>query len=345
MVLVLWVIAMLSTVAMLYGVAVRGRYHAEVYALNDMEDMEAIASLALVVHRQLMFSSLDTAKEGSRHGFQPRTQAFLADRQVGVERPLWTESNEEMKGRIIPDGRVYTVKIEDRQYRLSVEAEQGKVDLNAVQDAFLHQLLRWLQGRNAREGDALADCLLDWRDSDNLVRLSGAEEEAYTRAGLVQVPADGPFASVDEMRLVLGMTPQLYFGPLGQGRGHEGFERWDGGLRDLFTVYNGTADVLLDYAPPPLRAFYEDLAAAGGAEGLAETQRRKSPPFPRPHFAGKSMGQTTGNGESSRVVLLKVNTGHAAYRVWLRVNEGRVSPKILRVEEDMHAMMARHVQK
>ena len=205
--------------------------------------------------------------------------------------------------------------------------------------------MRWLQGRNAREGDALADCLLDWRDSDHLVRMSGAEEEAYKRAGLVQVPADGPFTSVDEMRLVLGVSPQLFFGPLNLGRGKEGLERWPGGLRDLFTVYNGTADVLLDYAPPPLKAFFEDLAVVGGAEGLAETQRRETPPFPRPPFAGEIMGQAAGSGASLRVVLLKVDTGHAAYRVWLGVNEGRDSPKILRVEEDMYAMTARHVQK
>jgi general secretion pathway protein K len=45
---------------------------------------------------------------------------------------------------------------------------------------------------------------------DSLIHLNGAEDNAYLAAGKPYGAKDGPFDSVEELQLVLGMTPELY---------------------------------------------------------------------------------------------------------------------------------------
>jgi len=40
--------------------------------------------------------------------------------------------------------------------------------------------------------------------------LNGAKEPEYRAAGYPYVPRNGPFQSIDELELVMGMTPELY---------------------------------------------------------------------------------------------------------------------------------------
>ena len=57
--------------------------------------------------------------------------------------------------------------------------------------------------------DALTHAILDWRDEDDLPRVNGAEREQYLDENAVVLPANRPFADVEELRYVLGMTPEL----------------------------------------------------------------------------------------------------------------------------------------
>src|SRR5262249_21135882 len=56
----------------------------------------------------------------------------------------------------------------------------------------------------------LVDKILDWRDSNGLKHLNGATAEDYRAAGLAYRPRSGPFQSVDELQLVMDMTPELF---------------------------------------------------------------------------------------------------------------------------------------
>ena len=56
----------------------------------------------------------------------------------------------------------------------------------------------------------LAAAIADWRDGNTTVRPGGAEADAYYQAGHDYGPRNGPFASIQELQLVLGMTPPLY---------------------------------------------------------------------------------------------------------------------------------------
>jgi general secretion pathway protein K len=64
-------------------------------------------------------------------------------------------------------------------------------------------------GVGGRDADAVTDAILDWRDPDDQRRPRGAERSDYERAGKVG-PRNGPFATVEELREVMGVTPELY---------------------------------------------------------------------------------------------------------------------------------------
>lgn len=55
-----------------------------------------------------------------------------------------------------------------------------------------------------------ADRILDWREPGIGKRLNGAKAEDYRAAGIVYGPRKAPFESVEEVKLVMGMTAQLF---------------------------------------------------------------------------------------------------------------------------------------
>ncbi len=58
--------------------------------------------------------------------------------------------------------------------------------------------------------DALAQSIMDWTDVDDIARLHGAEKDDYIKAGLLALPANGPFRDVEDLQFVKGMTPEIY---------------------------------------------------------------------------------------------------------------------------------------
>ena len=78
---------------------------------------------------------------------------------------------------------------------MSIQDEDGKIDLNAAPD----ELLRGLfvsAGLDEDAGAALVDAIVDFRDEDDLTRLNGAEDRDYADAGLPYGAKDAPFEAV-----------------------------------------------------------------------------------------------------------------------------------------------------
>jgi general secretion pathway protein K len=90
----------------------------------------------------------------------------------------------------------------------AIESETGKADLNTATDALLVRVLSGAGGKdlNAR---ALVEKIADFRDSDGLRRLNGAEADDYRQAGLSHGPKDAPFDAIEELEQVLGIMPDL----------------------------------------------------------------------------------------------------------------------------------------
>ncbi len=226
LVLVLWVLALLAMVGGYYAVEARIRTNLERQYWSSLEAREAAASILLLV---------------AGHLAQPGTDPSQAQEE----------------GFFMADGTVYKVRLGSLPVTFSVRDEQGKLDLNnSSQEQILTLLSLFLPPEEAR---SVTDAIMDWRDSDGEPREDGAEEEYYLDLIPPYHPTNGPFRRVDELQLVKGMNQELFFGPLSMTKDGEE-EVWEGGLWELFTVYNQSGDVVEEYASSPLlTAFGQDL--------------------------------------------------------------------------------------
>ena len=98
---------------------------------------------------------------------------------------------------------------QDAALTITMTDEAGKIDINTALEALLRNLFQ-SQGLSADEAIAMVDAMADWRDVDTVKRLHGAEEAEYLAAGLKYKPANAPFQAIEELKRVLGMTPELY---------------------------------------------------------------------------------------------------------------------------------------
>jgi len=107
------------------------------------------------------------------------------------------------------DGTPYRVDFEGGTIVVRIWDEAGKIDVNSVSPALLDGLFAAFGVEPAARAE-LVDAVLDWRDADDRPRPAGAEADDYRRAGLDHGPRNGPFAAIEEVRLVAGMTAAVY---------------------------------------------------------------------------------------------------------------------------------------
>ncbi len=107
------------------------------------------------------------------------------------------------------DGAVYEIPFAGARIRMRVYDEAGKININAVQEELLRTVLN-RSGLEEERAIQLADAILDWRDGDELKRLHGAEKKDYQDAGRSAFPTNKNFRALDEVRLVLGMTADIF---------------------------------------------------------------------------------------------------------------------------------------
>lgn len=131
----------------------------------------------------------------------------LADAAVhaAIDRLLRERSN---AGRAY-DGQPYRSTIGGESVEVSVQDESGKIDINTAPAALLKKLFSWT-GMEPDAARALVDAVADWRDRDTLRRLNGAEESEYRLASRPYEPKNQAFDSIEELRLVLGVSPPLF---------------------------------------------------------------------------------------------------------------------------------------
>jgi general secretion pathway protein K len=115
----------------------------------------------------------------------------------------------QLAGRWPTDGTSTAWTFDGMAMEINITDESAKIDINTAAEALLRGLLL-SQGVAEEEATALADAILDWRDFDSLKRPRGAEDGEYEAAGLGYRPANAAFQSIEELKLVLGMSPALY---------------------------------------------------------------------------------------------------------------------------------------
>ena len=108
-------------------------------------------------------------------------------------------------------------RIRDRaaaDIRYGLEDESTRINLRTIikadqsDDGNARQMLMPLPGMT----DSIAEAILDWIDEDSDPRPLGAEADYYASLVPGYAPRNGPPATIEELLLVRGVTPQLLFG-------------------------------------------------------------------------------------------------------------------------------------
>lgn len=162
--------------------------------------------------------------------------------------------------------------------QVSLLDESGKIDINVGNEVLMRGLFR-SQGATEEEAVALMDAVLDWRDADSIKRLRGAEEADYAAAGLTYKPANAAFQSIEELRLVMGITPALY-------------QR----LAPLITIYSRQAGINSQIASREVLRAIPGVTEQQIDEYLKLRDLARTNKQPIPVFAPASLYPSFGNG-------------------------------------------------
>ena len=170
---------------------------------------------------------------------------FIAE--AGIERGItelfyrevYKDQTVELEGREVwkTDGTPYEGQIGDGYYTVKILDESGKVDINTASELVLKNLLI-NAGVKPEEADIIVDCIMDWKDADDLHRLNGAESDYYMSLPNPYRAKDDKFDAIEELLLVKGMTAGILYG---------GGEKK--GIIDFLTVHSGTASININAAP------------------------------------------------------------------------------------------------
>lgn len=106
------------------------------------------------------------------------------------------------------DGLPHAVRLPQATAEVAMVDEGRKLTLNNSSLPLLRALLH-VVGADPRVSVSLADQIADWRSPANFPLPQGAKAPQYRTAGREYGPPNQPFRSVDELALVLNMTPDI----------------------------------------------------------------------------------------------------------------------------------------
>ena len=231
LIIVLWVSFGLVSLALYFAHSMGMEARASDYRCAQIQAIAAIRGAACYVT-----NILAAAEEP---GKLPDPMTFRCESVPVGEAAFWLIGRSDQQGTI--DRAVF-----------SLADESAKLDLNTATAAMLELLPRMTA--------ELAAAIVDWRDTDSEVTSGGAEDEVYLRLTPAYRCKNAAFESVEELRLVYGMTMEILYGEDTNLNGvlepneNDGDEspppdnrdgRLDPGLMEYLTIYS---------RPPALRA-------------------------------------------------------------------------------------------
>ncbi len=231
LVMVLWVVTILSVVVLEFCFAMRTEVN---ITRNYQEDLRLYAAAQGTVQRAIAELILKQ---------DPRMQQLrktLKEGEIPPENKEW-----------VTDGREYRFPFEGAEGVVRVLGEGGKVNINSVSDSMLRKIMNSL-GLEGEARDIAVDSILDWRDPDDFIRVNGAENEYYHSLKEPYDCKNGNFDSVEELLLVRGITPELFYGK--KVKEKEGEERKDEpvALKDIFSIYAAGEQIDINSASLPV---------------------------------------------------------------------------------------------
>lgn len=244
----LWVMAILTLLAIGIGIRMAVEIKLTGYAINRAKALYlAEAGLRKAVSLLLEDNNreLDSLNEIWSTGYDAEEEEYLlkdiklGDGAFTVSFPAGSDE----------DGKPV--------YLYGASAEDGRININKADKA---DDLTGLLGIT----EEIAECILDWKDSDSLARVNGAEDSDYEESVPPYRCKDAPFSVAEELLLVKGMTPEIF-----------------GGIKGLITVYGDSPKVNVNVVPEAVLSalagtMFEELPAKivsfrNGQDGISGT--------------------------------------------------------------------------
>lgn len=195
--LVLWVMALLTVIAGEFCYAMRTEVN---ITRNFKEETQtyyiAVSGLFWAIGELVV------------NEFVPRT----------VKAPDGEEQQEDIRWRINTD--IPAIPFGEGQFKVERENESGKVNLNRAGGPLLKMMLNNFEIEDT-DKNIIVDSIMDWRDKGNFHRVNGAKDDYYLSLPQPYKCKNGDFTSIEELLLVRGVTPEIFYG----------------GLKDMVAVY------------------------------------------------------------------------------------------------------------
>jgi len=211
LIMVLWVLAVLSVLVLSFAFMARTEVHSTM-SFRDGIERKFLAEAG--IERGIMELFYRSANKN-------QTSALEGSEVVRI------------------DGRQYEGEIGDSRYTFSIVDESGKININSLTDAngvILNNLIVNL-GLSGDTANTIVDSILDWKDSDNLARLNGAEDAYYDSLSVPYKARNEKFDTLEELLLVKGVSSEILFGSGSRA-----------GLINFLTVYSKGPTVNLNAA-------------------------------------------------------------------------------------------------
>ena len=215
LILVLWVMAILSVVALEFCFAMRTEVQ---IAQNFKEETQRYAIAQGGIERaiaELIYRN-NTRMQQLRKTLKPE--------EVLPEEREW-----------VTDGRPYVLPFDQGTCEVRATGEAGKININVVSDPTLRKIVNQL-GLEGEARDVVTDSILDWRTPGELHRLNGAKSDYYQSLKDPYDCKNGNLDAIEELLLVRGVTPDLFYGKKAK-REEDGTTTDRFGLRDVFSIY------------------------------------------------------------------------------------------------------------
>ncbi|RJP23803.1 MAG: hypothetical protein C4529_03415 [Deltaproteobacteria bacterium] len=259
-------------------------------------------ALALLGMLALGFSfAMRTEALAARNGIDGTRAYFQA--RTGVDRALMLIAT-------VPADNLVREEIAeedtDASYVVQVESEGGKVDLNFVPEGLLLEILK-KGGLPDDDAERLRDAILDWRDEDDVARPRGAETGDYANLAEPVLPRDGRFRSVEELRYVMGVSPEFY-------------RRF---LSRVFTVNGNSPRVDFRHAPEIVLRSLPGVSP--GALDRILAGRKEDPPI-----SAADLAAMVGSGDLTAEALALVSGGNSS-NAWTITATGTAGDNVARV--------------
>ncbi|MCU0586813.1 MAG: general secretion pathway protein GspK [Syntrophobacteraceae bacterium] len=137
-----------------------------------------------------------------------------------------------------PNGKPHLVEYDTGHALVIIESEGRKVNVNLTPPEQL-RLVFERAGMAEAEAEHLADLVADFVDADDFQRLHGGEKDYYENQGVPYPPFNGPLLSLDQMLLIPGMTPQLFYGYQSEPPEVNPYgELWDSALPSIHSLFS-----------------------------------------------------------------------------------------------------------